>query len=239
MNSARTDDGSTDTNSTNETTRNKKKEKPAKNTKADTNTDSDITSLYEYTSGDENGFNINLNFTGEAWTAKLKEQAYSIVELLTALIIADVPDKKYKGNMIDDLSLDLEIGSVDGSGGVLGNAGVMKWRKDSRIPLIGKIYLDEADSERLLNQGRFDDLILHEMIHTVGFVSSNAALQTLVDEDNNYVGSNGQAAYQMGVVNGVYQPEYDLLTNWDTGFHWAHDAQSIPSNEIMSPFIYD
>jgi hypothetical protein len=200
--------------------------------------DKDPVSPYDYTSGTDGGFNINLDFTGDGWSPELIQEAQSMADLLSTLIISDLPDEKYKGNIIDDLSLELEIGSLDGTGGVLGNAGVMKWRQGSDIPLIGKVYLDEADSERLFDQGRFDDLVLHEMIHTIGFVSTNESLQSLVDENNIYIGQNGQHAYQMGVDNGVYQAEYDLLTNWDSGFHWDHEAQSLPANEIMSPYIY-
>ena len=166
------------------------------------------------------------------------QEAQSMADLLSTLIIGDLPDVKYKGNMVDDLSLELEITTGDGSGGRLGNANISKWRRDSGIPLIGKVLLDEADTERLLDQGRFDDLVLHEMIHTAGFISTNESLQSLVDENNVYIGQNGQNAYQMGVDNGVYQAEYDLLTNWDSGFHWDHEAQSLPANEIMSPYIY-
>ena len=225
-----------DSDSATDSTTTKKKGKQTNDTETDTGTDP--VSPYDYTSGIEGGFNIDLDFTGDGWTPELIQEAQSMADLLSTLIISDMPDEKYKGNIIDDLSLELEIGSLDGTGGYLGNAGVMKWRQGSDIPLIGKVYLDGADSERLLDQGRFDDLVLHEMIHTIGFVSTNESLQSLVDDNNFYIGQNGQNAYQMGVDNGVYQAEYDLLTNWDSGFHWDHEAQSLPANEIMSPYIY-
>lgn len=200
--------------------------------------ETDPVSPYDYTSGTEGGFNINLDFTGDGWSPELMKEAQSMADMLSTLIIGDMPDEKYKGNMIDDLSLELEIITGDGTGGRLGAANVLKWRKDSDIPLIGKVFLDEADTERLFDQGRFDDLVLHEMIHTVGFISTNESLQSLVDENNFYIGLNGQNAYHMGVDNSVYQAEYDLLTNTDSGFHWNHEAQSLPANEIMSPYIY-
>ena len=208
----------------------------------DTETESELgtgpVSGYDYTSGTDGGFNIDLDFIGDGWSPELMQEAQSMADLLSTLIIGDLPDAKYKGNMVDDLSLELEITTGDGSGGRLGGANISKWRRDSGMPLIGKVFLDEADTERLLDQGRFDDLVLHEMIHTAGFISTNESLQSLVDENNVYIGQNGQNAYQMGVDNGVYQAEYDLLTNWDSGFHWDHEAQSLPANEIMSPYIY-
>ena len=210
--------------------------KPTNDTETDSGTGP--VSRYGYTSGTDGGFNIDLDFIGDGWSPELMQEAQSMADLLSTLIIGDLPDVKYKGNMVDDLYLELEITTGDGSGGRLGNAIISKWRRDSGIPLIGKVLLDEADTERLLDQGRFDDLVLHEMIHTAGFVSTNESLQSLVDENNVYIGQNGQNAYQMGVDNGVYQAEHDLLTNWDSGFHWDHEAQSLPANEIMSPYIY-
>ena len=65
--------------------------------------------------------------------------------------------------MINDLSLELEITTGDVCGGRLGSVFIWKWRQDS-TSTDRKVLLDEADTERLFNQGRFDDLILHEMI---------------------------------------------------------------------------
>ena len=172
-----------------ETTTTKQKGKPTNDTETDSGTDP--VSPYDYTSGTDGGFNIDLDFTGDGWSPELIQEAQSMADLLSTLIIGDLPDAKYKGNMIDDLSLELEITTGDGSGGHLGSAFISKWRKDSDIPLIGKVLLDEADTERLFNQGRFDDLILHEMIHTIGFISTNESLQSLVDENNVYSGTNG------------------------------------------------
>jgi len=225
-----------DTDSATDWTTTKTQGKPTNDKETDSGTNP--VSPYDYTSGTDGGFNIDLDFIGDGWSPELMQEAQSMADLLSTLIIGDLPDAKYKGNMVDDLSLELEITTGDGSGGRLGSANISKWRRDSGIPLIGKVLLDEADTERLLDQGRFDDLVLHEMIHTLGFISTNESLQSLVDENNVYIGQNGQNAYQMGVDNGVYQAEYDLLTNWDSGFHWDHEAQSLPANEIMSPYIY-
>ena len=127
-----------DSDSTDSTTT-KKKGKQTNDTETDTGTDP--VSPYDYTSGIEGGFNIDLDFTGDGWTPELIQEAQSMADLLSTLIISDMPDEKYKGNIIDDLSLELEIGSLDGTGGALGNAFVMKWRQGSDIPLIGKFIL--------------------------------------------------------------------------------------------------
>jgi len=202
------------------------------------NTETDFASSYNYTSGMEGGFNINLNFTGEGWSHELIQEAESMAELLSTLIIGDIPDEEYKGNIVDDLSLNLELGSLDGEGNVLGHAGIREWRQESELPLIAEIFFDVADSEQLLDQDRFDDLVLHEMIHTLGFISTNKSLISLIDKENFYIGMNGVNEYQKGVENGVYKAENGLLTNWDSGFHWDNMGPSLQTNEIMSANIH-
>lgn len=201
--------------------------------------ETDFGSTYDYTSGMEGGFNINLNFSGEGWSLELMQEAESMAELLSTLIIGDIPDEEYKGTMVDDLSLNLELGSLDGGGGVLGHAGIREWRKESNLPLIAEVYFDVDDSERLLDQGRFDDLVLHEMIHAIGFISTNKSLQSLVDKNNFYIGINGVNEYQMGLENGLYKTDNGLLTNWDSGFHWDEMGLSLQTNEIMSANIHE
>lgn len=177
------------------------------------NTGTDFASSYDYTSGMEGGFNINLNITGEGWSHELMQEAESMAELLSTLIIGDIPDKEYKGSMVDDPSLNLQLGSLDGAGGVLGYAGIREWRQVSDLPLIAEDSFDVADYEQLLDQDRFDDLVLHEIIHTLGFTFTNKSQQSLVDKDNFYIGMNGVNEYQKGVENGMYKAENELLTN--------------------------
>ena len=158
--------------------------------------------------------------------------------VLSTLIIGDIPDEEFKGSIIDDLSLNLELGSLDGKGNVLGHAGIREWRQESELPLIAEIFFDVADSEHLLDQDRFDDLVLHEMIHTLGFISTNKSLISLIDKENFYIGMNGVNEYQKGVENGVYKAGNGLLTNWNSGFHWDNMGPSLQTNEIMSANIH-
>ena len=185
------------------------------------------TTSYDYTSGGSEGFNINLDFTGEGWTPELKEQACAMSELLSTLIIADIPDEKYKGNVIDDIYMNLQMGDLDGKGKIVGSASVQKWRKDSDQPLAALIYLDNADAQRLLDQGRFDDLLLHEMIHNLGFISTNDR-DDLVNDSNQYIGANALQEFEK------YNSEHDLLINWDTGMHWEQDGLALAENELMT-----
>ena len=58
--------------------------------------------------------------------------------------------------------------TIDGSGGILGQAGPDAVRSGSYLPYRGSMEFDAADANAYLAAGLFDDIVLHEMLHTVG-----------------------------------------------------------------------
>jgi hypothetical protein len=60
------------------------------------------------------------------------------------------------------------IGPIDGVGKVIGRAGPCAFRSSNLIPVIGVMVFDEADIQNLIADGRFQDVVLHEMLHVVG-----------------------------------------------------------------------
>lgn len=191
-------------------------------------------SSYDYTSGSEDGFNIDLNLTGVGWSEELKEQAYAMADLLSTLIIEDIPDSIVEGQSIDDLSINIQTGPIDGERGTLGAAWIGQTNSETGFTNIGNIWVDIDDANRLLNEGRFDDLILHEMIHVLGFISTGDMTDTLVNESNQYIGTNGLEAFQQGINRGDYNSDHDLLINWETGMHWEQDDLALPQDELMT-----
>lgn len=74
-----------------------------------------------------------------------------MVELLLILIIGDIFDEEYKGIMVDDFFLNLELGLFDGGGGVLGYVGIREWWKELNLLLIVEVYFDVDDLEWLFD----------------------------------------------------------------------------------------
>ncbi|MEA3247387.1 MAG: leishmanolysin-related zinc metalloendopeptidase [Gemmatimonadota bacterium] len=62
-----------------------------------------------------------------------------------------------------------QVGPIDGPGGILGSAGPCYIRVSSGLSLIGVMNFDVADLQTLASTNRLNSVILHEMLHTLGF----------------------------------------------------------------------
>ncbi len=68
---------------------------------------------------------------------------------------------------VDDLLLVLSVKEIDGRAGTLGSAGFCRAR-ESNLPWMGAMRFDEADLDWLDEEGDLEELILHEIGHTLG-----------------------------------------------------------------------
>ena len=69
----------------------------------------------------------------------------------------------------DDIIVFAQVAPIDGVGGVLGSAGPCFVRSGGGLTLIAVMNFDTADLQNLLTTNRLAAVILHEMLHTVGF----------------------------------------------------------------------
>jgi len=70
---------------------------------------------------------------------------------------------------VDDLLLVVSVREIDGRSGTLAAAGSCEWRHDSLLPWMGVIEFDEADLRWIEDDGGLEEVVLHEMAHTLGF----------------------------------------------------------------------
>src|SRR5436190_8289031 len=70
---------------------------------------------------------------------------------------------------IDDLWIYVVLDSIDGPGNILGEAGPCLIRSSNKLALLGEMIFDTSDVAFLESNGVFDEVILHEMGHVVGF----------------------------------------------------------------------
>src|SRR5206468_4913919 len=82
---------------------------------------------------------------------------------------------------IDDLVIFAVLDSIDGPGKILGQAGPCFIRLPGYLPLIGVMRFDTADVANLESAGQFDEVILHEMGHVLGFGTIWGPLGLLAD----------------------------------------------------------
>ena len=74
-----------------------------------------------------------------------------------------------EGETLTGLRIDVAITAIDGPAGILGQAGPTVLRPGTELPVAGVMEFDDADAAALEEGGRFEDVILHEMAHVLGF----------------------------------------------------------------------
>ena len=202
--------------------------------------------LTEYTSGNPDGigFNIRVEFSG-TWTVALQQAFIDAADFISSLILGDVPDVLSGPYAGDDITISATLTDIDGTGGVLGRAGPTVVRTSSGIPIEGIMEFDVADAEDYDGLGLFNDIVFHEMMHTLGFGS-------LWDYMGLTSGSieDGDLVFTGQLANEVYASEFSGLNDADNfdfgvpietdglsgtaGGHWD-DATFV--NEIMTGYI--
>lgn len=124
--------------------------------------------LPEYLSGPEGGYNILIEFEG-SWTTTLQDAFVDSADLISGFILGDLADVFYHGTVIDDLNITASLTQIDGTGGILGQAGPTAIRTSNYLPAVGEMEFDSADADVFFDLGLWDEIVLHEMLHTVGF----------------------------------------------------------------------
>lgn len=151
------------------------------------------------------------------------------------------------------LYIDADLSFIDGAGGILGSAGATSfWNTVYDTPNAGEMTFDSADVANLLNNGTFDDVVLHEMAHVMGFSNffwqRNGAVSS--STDTTYTGEHGLATYRAefdananfvpveGLINGQVRPGTSY-SHWDEQDFANHLAQNGNSQnpELMTGFL--
>ena len=112
--------------------------------------------------------------------ADLKNAFILAAEAISDFILGDIPNAGARRNAIDDITITAQLSYVDGVGGILGQTGINSVRAGSFLPATATMQFDSADASYYSSVGLFDDIVLHEMLHAIGFgtIWSNLGLIT-------------------------------------------------------------
>jgi len=191
-------------------------------------------------------FNIEIAFNG-SWTDALKEDFISAADMLSTIITDDIPDiANFFGETVDDIVIEASLENMDGPGGVLGQAGPTYIRSDSYLPVAAQMQFDLADAANFDAIGLWDDIVQHEMIHSLGF-GTLWEMMGLVDTYQNADGSNdyrfnGESANQ--ALATLYPELVDGLgviieSDGGAGTAGGHWDEETFGNELMTGYIND
>lgn len=179
-------------------------------------------------------FNIEIVFKG-AWTQSYVNQFIQAADYITQYIKGDVQDVLSRGILIDDLKITAEMKAIDGVGGILGQAGPTAIRgassTDPYLPATAIMQFDIADAGNYASD--FDAIILHEMLHSVGFGSVWSYFPGLVSGGTfNGLGAVTEYHADFGTTGGI--PVEQQGGSGTAGAHWDEDTFTI---ELMTGYI--
>ncbi len=183
-------------------------------------------------------FSIDLNFRGG-----LTPNQRAVFELARArwseIIVGDLPAATVSGQIIDDVLIDAEGTSIDGRGGILGQAGPTALRPGSQLPVTGVMAFDTADLAAMEADGSLVNVILHEMGHVLGIGTIWSRLGFLAGAGTvnpEFLGPNAMREYAAltGAVNPVPVP---VANTGGAGTRDGHWREAVFGNELMTGFL--
>jgi hypothetical protein len=181
------------------------------------------------------GFQITLNMTGLTTSQQaIFEQAADRWE---QVITGDLPNASYNGQTVDDLLVHASASSIDGVGGVLGQAGPDRFRSGSRLPYHGEMEFDSADLANMQSNGSLLDVVMHEIGHILGIGTlwAERGLVTGAGTSNpRFTGSQAVAAYNQ--IFGRNETGVPVENTGGSGTRDSHWRDSLLGNEMMTGF---
>ncbi|MEX2181486.1 MAG: leishmanolysin-related zinc metalloendopeptidase [Gemmatimonadaceae bacterium] len=150
----------------------------------------------------------------------------------------DVPAEAILG-----LVVYIQIREMDGVGGKLGSAGPCLVRSASQkyLTALGIVRLDAADVSNLEANGRLVAVVLHELLHVVGFgtIWLENGLRDTTDVDNaRFLGARARAACAEVHGGGADCATTVPLHSADgAGSAYSHWRETLFTNELMTPFL--
>jgi hypothetical protein len=177
----------------------------------------------------EAGYDIWIEFKGTGWSADLQTAFKQAADYFTTVITEDIGGGGlYRGKIIDDLYVSAELATIDGTGGILGQAGPTAVWLPSELTAAGQMKFDVADAGTFLAAGDWQSIVTHELMHVLGFGSLwNYGANPLV-EGNLYTGEAATLVYGEAI------PVETLGGSGTAGSHWA---EATFDDELMTGFI--
>jgi Leishmanolysin len=194
-----------------------------------------------YLSGSANGtagYDIWIEFKGSGWTTDLQSAFKNAADYFTKVITADIGGggSINGGPVIDDLYVSAELANIDGTGGILGQAGPQYVWSANELTAQGMMQFDVADASSYLSKGLWDDIVTHELMHVLGVGSLwNYGANPLAAVAGQYTGAAALAAYKAAVnPNATFIP---VETDGGAGTAGAHWDDATLKNELMTGYI--
>ena len=206
------------------------------------------------------GFNVTVRFFGGTPEPAVQSAVLSAASRLQQIVAGDLPDQPINAivsgcapgappinEVIDDIVIYVRVTSIDGPLGILADAGPCGPTRLASpfLPFIGEMDIDEADVTFMLNNGLTNNVILHEMMHALGFGTMWAPSSVAPSVPNLLQGSGTLNPIFMGPLaraaylsaGGTSVAGVPVENTGGTGTAGSHWRQTVFSNELMTGTI--
>ncbi len=211
----------------------------------------------------DNAYNVEVRFYGPEPSAAVRTAFENARARIEAMIAADLPatklnsvnltDNKVCGvpatinETVDDLIIYATVKTIDGVGKVQATSGPCLVRSTGKLPVVGKMEMDTDDLNLLNSSGRLDAVVLHEMLHVVGFGTiwdqvTPGRLGGAGGDDPRFVGPLAMSACVSAggkaiCATGVPVENCFGIAACGTGTRDSHWLESVFRSELMTGFI--
>ena len=177
-------------------------------------------------------FDIDVSYSGDpAYQSYFTAAAQRWEQVITG----DLPGFDVPGyGFVDDLHITASVSTIDGPGGILGQAGPEYYRVAGGQPITGLMTFDSADFANMASNGTLLSVIEHEMGHILG-IGTMWGYDHLLS-GSQYVGSHALLAYQL-LSGNPSATSVPLETGGGPGTAGAHWSEAVFGNELMTGFI--
>lgn len=145
---------------------------------------------------------------------------------------------------VDDLLILAEVGPIDGVGGILAQSGPCYVRSPGTpFPIVGNMKFDTADLAALEASGQLETVILHEMLHVVGFgtIWSTAPLDLLNGAgtaDPFFTGTQARANFANLNGGSIYTgTPVPVENSGGAGTRDSHWLDTVFKSELMTGYL--
>jgi Leishmanolysin len=161
------------------------------------------------------------------------------------VIVGDLPSVRVDGEVIDDVLILAQGGSIDGPGRVLGQAGPTALRpasagRNAFLPAKGVMLFDSADLDEMEANGTLNDVIAHEMGHVLGIGTiwdHKRLLKRAGTSNPVFVGVHAKEEY--GKLKGRPPTAVPVENRGGDGTRDSHWRDTVFGQELMTGFVGD
>jgi hypothetical protein len=139
------------------------------------------------------------------------------------------------------------VKAIDGVGKIIGSSGPCIIRSSSKLALIGVMTFDVADLQTIFNDGRLNDVIMHEMHHVLGYgtvwnlLPVTGTPKLIINAGTPNTAFTGALAINgciaAGGGQGTCLPTIPLENTGGSGTADGHWRESIFKTELMTGFV--